>query len=74
MSKRKIIKSVITITDNAVNRIKYLLNKKNDPNIIGLHLSTKLKGCNGNSYVMNYVKEKQLGDEYISYKGINIYR
>jgi iron-sulfur cluster assembly protein len=73
MSKRRLIKSAITITENAVARIKYLLNSKKDQTIIGLHLSTKLKGCNGNSYVMNYATEKLKGDEHISYKGIDVY-
>ena len=53
MSKRSIMKSIITITDAAANQIKYLLQRKQDPNIIGIHLSTKLRGCSGNSYVMN---------------------
>nr|QBK88313.1 MAG: iron-sulfur cluster biosynthesis protein [Marseillevirus LCMAC202] len=73
MSKRTLVKSVITITDTAVNRIKYLINKNNDPNIIGVHLSTRLRGCNGNSYVMDYTKDKLLTDEHVHCKGINVY-
>lgn len=73
MSKKTVARSVITITDTAVNRIKYLIKQNKDPNIIGLHLSTKLRGCNGNSYVMKYIKEPHLLDEHVSYKGINVY-
>lgn len=73
MSKNTVARSVITITDTAVNRIKYLLNLKKDSSIIGLHLSTKTRGCNGSSYVMNYTKERKLLDEHVAYKGINVY-
>ena len=73
MSKFKLLKAAISVTDSAVNRIKYLLHNNNDPDIIGIHLSTKLRGCNGNSYIMNYVKTKNPTDERVSYKGINIY-
>lgn len=70
MSKRSQVKSVITVTDSAVNRIKYLLNKKQDPNIIGIHLSTKLRGCNGNSYVMNYTKKNYQQMNMFTVKGL----
>ena len=73
MSKRSQVKSVITITNSAVNRIKYLLNKKQDPNIIGIYLSTKLRGCNGNSYSMNYTQNKLPTDEHVHCKGIDVY-
>ena len=72
MSKR-LLKSAISLTESAVNRIKYLLNQKKDKDIIGIHLSTKLRGCNGNSYVMNYAKTKNPVDEHVSYGGVDIY-
>ena len=73
MSKRSQVKAVITVTESAVNRIKYLLHKKKDPNIIGIHLSTKLRGCNGNSYEMNYTQNKLPTDEHVHYKGVDVY-
>ena len=73
MYKGKLIKSAITITDSAINRIKYLLSENKDPSIIGLNLSTKLRGCNGSSYVLNYAKEKKQFDEHIHHKGVDIY-
>jgi iron-sulfur cluster assembly 1 len=73
MSKRSIVKSAITITDSALNRIRHLLNHQTDPNIIGIHLSTQLRGCNGNQYVMNYAKNKSPTDEHVHYKGVDVY-
>jgi len=73
MSKRAIAKSIITITDAAVNQIKHLLQSKQDKNIIGVHLSTKLRGCSGNSYVMNYAENKLPTDEHIHHKGVDVY-
>jgi len=73
MSKRAIIKSIITITDAAVNQIKHLIQGKQDKNIIGVHLSTKLRGCSGNSYVMNYTESKLPTDEHVHCKGIDVY-
>lgn len=73
MSKRSIMKSIITITDAAANQMKYLLQRKQDPNIIGIHLSTKLRGCSGNSYVMNYAESKKPTDEHVHYNGVDVY-
>ncbi len=73
MSKARLIKSAITVTDSAVNRIKYLLSQNKDSDIIGLNLSTKLRGCNGNSYILNYTKKKEQFDEHVYCKGVNIY-
>ena len=73
MSKTRLLKSVITLTDSAANRIKKLLTTNNDPNVIGLRLSTKLRGCNGTSYVIDYAKEKQKLDEHVHEMGVDIY-
>lgn len=73
MSKKRILKAAISISDSAINRIKYLLANNRDPDVIGIHLSTKLRGCNGNSYVMNYAKTKEVTDEVVSHQGVNVY-
>ena len=73
MSKSRLVKNVITMTDAAVNRLKYLLTTNNDPQVIGIHLSTKVTGCNGNSYVMNYAKTKNPKEEHVSYQGVDVY-
>ena len=66
-------KSVITVTDAAVSRIKHLLNKSHDPSIIGVRLSTRLRGCNGNAYTMTYTHAEIVTDEHVHHKGIDVY-
>ena len=73
MSRTKLLKSVITLTESAANRIKCLLEQNKDPTIIGLRLSTKTRGCNGTSYVIDYAKEKQKLDEHVHEMGVDIY-
>ena len=74
MSKSRLLKAAITITDSAVNRIKYLISKNPDNDIIGLKLSTKQRGCNGNTYIMDYIKEKPpKSDIHVNQDGVDIY-
>ncbi len=52
-------------------RFKYLLNKKNDRNLM-IKLSLVRKGCNGMSYVINYTKQKEKFDELYSQEGLDL--
>ncbi len=73
MSKHKLLKSVISLTDAAADQIKKIITQNNDPNIIGVRLGTKMRGCNGTSYVMEYIKKKELLDEHVQDKGVNVF-
>ena len=73
MSKARVLKSVITLTDSAAKRIKTILGENKDTGVIGIRLSTKQRGCNGTSYVIDYDKEKQKLDQHVHEKGVNIY-
>ncbi len=53
-------KNIITLTDSAISRIKYLMNCKNDINIIGIKFGLRNRGCNGKSYTLTYFKKNDL--------------
>jgi len=46
---------MITITENAENRIKYYLNKE-EKNYSGIRVSVKKTGCSGYMYVFDFVE------------------
>ncbi|RAP32311.1 Fe-S cluster assembly scaffold SufA [Candidatus Marinamargulisbacteria bacterium SCGC AG-414-C22] len=51
---RRPIKNPIELTPAAVNQVKLLLNKQEDPKVIGIQIGVKARGCNGLSYKLNY--------------------
>ena len=50
------MKQVITLSDNAANRIKEIMSKA-EKNLVGLRVGVKSGGCAGMSYMMEYTKE-----------------
>jgi len=64
--------SAITITDAAAARIKAIIAARDKPSL-GVRLGTSTKGCNGLSYVVNYVDEVNPTDEKIEDKDITLY-
>jgi len=65
------MKQVITLSDNAANRIKEILSK--DKNSLGVRIGVKSGGCAGMSYIMEYAKEINPNDEIIKDKGIKVF-
>ncbi len=66
------MKQVITLSDNAANRIKEIIS--NDENkSVGVRVGVKSGGCAGMSYVMEYAKEINPTDEIIEEKGVKVF-
>jgi len=63
---------IITLSDNAANRIKeIILDTKS--NSIGVRIGVKSGGCAGMSYNMEYTKEINPNDEVIEDKGVKVF-
>jgi len=63
-------RSAIVLTQSAVNRIKQLTEGK--PEVIGLKIGVKQRGCNGLSYFLDYAKQKQKFDEEVLQDGVRV--
>ena len=66
------MKQVITLSDNAANRIKEIISN-NETKSIGVRVGVKSGGCAGMSYVMEYAKEINPTDEIIEDKGVKVF-
>jgi len=66
------MKQVITLSDNAANRIKEIMSN-NEKNSIGVRVGVKSGGCAGMSYIMEYAKEINPNDEVIEDKGVKVF-
>ena len=65
-------KQVITLSNQAANRIKEIMSK-DDENSIGVRIGVKSGGCAGMSYIMEYAKEAKPADEVIEEKGVKVF-
>ena len=65
-------KQVITLSDNAANRIKEIMSKA-DNTAIGVRVGVKSGGCAGMSYMMEYAKEAKKNEEVIEDKGVKVF-
>ena len=66
------MKQVITLSDNAANRIKEIMSN-DETKSLGIRVSVKSGGCAGMSYVMEYAKEINPSDEIIEDKGVKVF-
>jgi len=66
------MKQVITLSDNAANRIKEIMSN-NETKSIGVRVGVKSGGCAGMSYIMEYAKEINPSDEIIEDKGVKVF-
>ena len=66
------MKQIITLSDNAAQRIKEIMSKA-ESNAVGVRVGVKSGGCAGMSYVMEYTKEIKPNDEVIEDKGVKLY-
>ena len=66
------MKQVITLSDNAANRIKEIMSN-NETKSIGVRVGVKSGCCAGMSYIMEYAKEINPTDEIIEDKGVKVF-
>ena len=66
------MKQVITLSDNAANRIKEIISN-DEKKSVGVRVGVKSGGCAGMSYVMEYAKEINPTDEIIEDKGVKVF-
>jgi iron-sulfur cluster assembly protein len=64
--------NIITLTDNAAERVKTLLAKSPEP-VLGLRIGVTSKGCSGLSYSVEYAKEKGKFDDVVEDKGVTVF-
>ena len=64
-------KQIITLSDNAAQRIKEIMANAKDSSI-GVRIGVKSGGCAGMSYVMEYAKSSNANDEVIEDKGVKV--
>jgi len=64
-------KQIITLSDNAAQKIKEIMANTKDPSI-GVRIGVKSGGCAGMSYVMEYAKSSNSNDEVIEDKGVKV--
>ena len=65
-------KKIISLSDNAVARIKEIMSKA-EKGLVGLRVGVKSGGCAGMSYIMEYTKEVKPNDEVIEDKGVKLF-
>jgi iron-sulfur cluster assembly protein len=62
---------VISLTDAAAERIKYVMANAQTP-IIGVRVGVKNGGCAGMTYTMEYAEAVQPADELVEDKGVRV--
>ena len=61
----------LSITDNAIKRFK--ANLSGNPDALGLRISIKPTGCNGYSYVLDYVSDISRDDQVMTFSDVSVY-
>ncbi|ULT92372.1 hypothetical protein L5515_009671 [Caenorhabditis briggsae] len=64
-------RAALTLTNEAVSRIRVLLAQQNNAN--ALKIGVRQKGCNGLTYTLEYAREKQKFDEEVEQDGIKVW-
>ncbi len=62
---------VIKLSENAAERIKYIMSKAEDATI-GVRVGVQSGGCAGMSYIMEYAKDIKPNEEVIEDKGVKV--
>ena len=75
VTKMTIVKTrppIISITDNAVARMKFLLQGRNKASL-GIKVGVKKGGCSGLTYVVEFADNEEVADIKLEKDGIVIY-
>ncbi len=62
----------LTLTDNAIERIKTLLAQQDDPEVIGIRVGVNSKGCSGLAYEINYATDVGPIDDVVEAGGVKV--
>jgi len=65
------MKTPITLTDAAAERVKAMLDKRGKPSV-GVRIGVRTKGCSGMSYTLEFADEKSQFDEVVEQKGVTV--
>lgn len=60
----------LTLTLAAIERLKILLSQK--PEVLGVRIGVRTRGCNGLSYTLDYCTEKNKFDEEVEQDGVKV--
>ena len=63
---------MMTITDQAAERVKALLASRGKPSA-GVRIGIRTKGCSGMSYTLEFADDKNEFDEIVEDKGVRIF-
>ena len=66
------MKQIITLSNNAANRIKEIMSK-DETKSVGVRIGVKSGGCAGMSYIMEYAKDKKPNEEVVEDKGVKVF-
>jgi iron-sulfur cluster assembly protein len=65
------MKQVFTLTSSAIEQIKILLQKRQQP-AMGIRIGVKTKGCSGLAYTLEYVDQQNPSDECVEQDGVRV--
>lgn len=65
------MKTPITLTDAAADRVRSMLAKRGKPSA-GIRIGVRSKGCSGMQYTLEYADEKTQFDEVVEQKGVTV--
>jgi iron-sulfur cluster assembly protein len=63
---------LMTLTDAAAERVKFLMAQTDKP-IIGVRVGVTTRGCSGMSYSMDYAEDQKPFEEVVEDKGVKIF-
>ncbi|KAL3831184.1 hypothetical protein ACJMK2_044782 [Sinanodonta woodiana] len=66
-----LINLALRLTSQAVSKIKELMKEK--PDMLGLKIGVKTRGCNGLTYTLDYAKEKGKFDEVVEQDDVKVF-